>query len=166
MGYKPTLGGLKKAQEFLKLKGHLLPVFQMNIYDDGQLMGSCWMPGKGRTIPIDEAIRTYGVMCEVVDVQLSSEQGDAFVRFSSTLHASLFTGIEGVERGWDVVPEFHKDSPVDCGDFKNFRDSADGKAFMNLARWGKSAVSWLDRLEFSLFPESYGREIFHEYRAG
>ena len=76
MGYKPTLGGLKKAQEFLKLKGHPLPIFQMDIYDGGQLVPFGWETGPGRTVSVDEAIREYGEMCEVVDVRLTNAVGD------------------------------------------------------------------------------------------
>ena len=157
MGYKPTLGGLKKAQEFLNLKGHPMPIFQMNIYDDGQLAGLRWAPGKGRTISIDEAIRKYGAMCEVVDVRLASEQGDKFVQFSSTTRVG-FTGMDAMERGWDAILEFHKGDPVDY-QFKDFMDS-DGNAFVNLARWGKATVSMLDRIKFRLFPKRYANEIF------
>lgn len=154
MGYKPTLGGLKKAQEFLKLKGHpTMPIFQMNIYDDGKLVGLRWAPGKGRTISIDKAIRKYGAMCEMVDVRLTNKQGDKFIQFSSTTRVGLYTGIRAKENGWDVMIEFHYK-------FKDFMDSNDGKAFVNLARWGKATVSMIDRLKFRFFPKQYATEVF------
>ena len=158
MGYKPTLGGLKKAQEFLNLKGHSMPIFQMNIYEDGQLAGLRWAPGKGRTISIDEAIRKYGAMCEVVDVRMTNEQGDKFVQFSSNTRVGMFTGMDAMERGWDAILEFHKGDPVDY-QFKNFMDS-DGNAFVNLARWGKATLTMLDRIKFRFFPKRYAAEVF------
>jgi hypothetical protein len=158
MGYKPTLGGLKKAQEFLNLKGHSMPIFQMNIYDDGQLAGLRWMPGKGRTISIDEAIRKYGAMWEVVDVRMTNEQGDKFVQFSSNIRVGMFTGMDAMERGWDALLEFHKGDPVDY-QFKDFMDSY-GNAFVNLARWGKAKLTMLDRIKFRFFPKSYATEVF------
>ena len=159
MGYKPTLGGLKKAQEFLNLKGYPMPIFQMNIYDDGQLAGLRWAPGKGRTISIDEAIRKYGAMCEVVDVRMTNEQGDKFVQFSSNTRVGMFTGIDAMERELDVLLEFHEGDPVDY-QFKDFMDSNDGTAFVNLARWGKATLTMLDRIKFRLFPKSYANEVF------
>jgi hypothetical protein len=159
MGYKPTLGGLKKAQEFLNLKGHPMPIFQMNIYDDGQLAGLRWAPGKGRTISIDEAIRKYGAMCEVVDVRLANEQGDKFIQFSDTTRVGVFTGMNAMENGWDAILEFHKGDPVDY-QFKDFMDSADGTTLVNLTQWGKAAVSMLDRIKFRFFPKRYASEIF------
>ena len=159
MGYKPTLGGLKKAQEFLNLKGHPMPIFQMNIYDDGQLAGLRWAPGKGRTISIDEAIRKYGATCEMVDVRLTNEQGDKFVQFSDTTRCGMFTGMSAMENGWDVILEFHKGDPVDY-QFKDFMNSGDGNAFVNLARWGKATISMLDRIKFRLFPKRYATEVF------
>lgn len=159
MGYKPTLGGLKKAQEFLDLKGHPMPIFQMNIYDDGQLAGLRWAPGKGRTISIDEAIRKYGAMCEMVDVRLASEQGDKFVQFSDTTRCGMFTGMSAIDNGWDVILEFHKGDLVDY-QFKDFMDSNDDNAFVNLARWGKATISVVGRIKFRLFPKRYANEIF------
>lgn len=160
MGYKPTLGGLKKAQEFLNLKGHSMPIFQMNIYDDGKLAGLRWVPGKGRTISIDEAICKYGAMCEVVDVRLANEQGDKFVQFSDTVHCGMFTGMSAMDNGWDVILEFHRGDPVDY-QFKDFMNSNDdGNALVNLARWGKATISMLDRIKFRFFPERYANEVF------
>lgn len=153
MGYKPTLGGLKKAQEFLNLKGYSMPIFQMNIYDDGQLAGLRWAPGKGRAISIDEAIRKYGAMCEVVDVRLTNEQSDKFVQFSSATRVGMFTGMNAMKNGWDAIPEFDYQ-------FKAFMDSNDGTTFVNLARWGKATLTMLDRIKFYLFPKRYANEVF------
>lgn len=159
MGYKPTLGGLKKAQEFLRKKGYSLPIFQTNIYDDGQLAGLRWMPGNGRTISIDEAIHKYGEMCEVEDVRLANEQGDKCIQFSRITRAGMYTGLCAKESGWDVIMEFRIGDPPDY-QFKDFINSADGIAFVSLARWGKASASMLDRIGFSLFPKHYARKNF------
>lgn len=153
MGYKPTLGGLKKAQEFLRSKGYPMPVFHMNIYDGGKFTGMRWTLGKGRKISIDEAIREYGAMCEVVDVRLANERGDKFVLFSSTTRVGMVTGFAAMENGWDVVLEFH--NPVD-DPFKKLMATY-GKAFLNLARWGKAEVSTFDRIKFRLYPKHYAK---------
>lgn len=159
MGYKPTLGGLKKAQEYLSLKGYPMPVFQMDIYEDGRMVGLRMAPGKGRTVSIDKAILKYGAMCEMMDVRLSTEQGDKFVQFSEALKCGMFTGMSALENGWDVLLEWHGGIPVDF-EFKDFMDSSDGRAFVNLARWGKTTPSFLDRIKFHLFPKHYAAEVF------
>ncbi|OHA91297.1 MAG: hypothetical protein A2758_02435 [Candidatus Zambryskibacteria bacterium RIFCSPHIGHO2_01_FULL_49_18] len=156
MGYKPTLGGLKKAQEFLHLKGHPMPIFQMDIYEDGQRDGLIWTPGKGRTIPIDEAIGRFGAMYEVADIRLTNKQGGKFVQFTN--NTRLINGLEWEEVGWDAIPEFHYGNPVDHR-FKDFTVLY-GTTFVNLARWGKVNVTILDRIKFRLFPKRYASEIF------
>lgn len=155
-GYKPTLGGLKKAQEFLAFKGYPMPIFQMNIYDDGQQVSERWIPGKGRTIPIQEAIDKYGAACEVVNVRLTNEQGDKFIQFSDINRVGLSAGLYEAGRDWDVRLEFHKGDDK----FKDFMDSRDGLTFSDLARWGKPRPSLLDQIKLSLFPKRYAVEIF------
>lgn len=155
MGYKPTLGGLRIAQEFLCLMGFPLPVFQMDIFDDGENAELRWVPGKGQTIPIDEAIRKFGAKREVTNVRLANEQGDKFVVFSSLTHVGMFTAKDAMDHGWDVVLEFHQDHR-----FKNFMDSENGQVFLNLARWGKSWPTILDRIIFQLFPGYYASKVF------
>ncbi len=39
-------------------------------------------------------------------------------------------------------------------------DSADGAAFVKLARWGKPRPSILDRIKFYLFLTRYAAEVF------
>ncbi|MBI3572046.1 hypothetical protein HY091_00725 [Candidatus Kaiserbacteria bacterium] len=158
VGYKPTLGGLKKAQEFLNFKGYPMPIFQMNIYADGQLAGLRWAPGRGRTVSIDEAIRKYGATCEMVDVRLTNARNDKFVQFSDAVHCGIFTCMSARENGWDVILEFHKGDPVDY-EFKDFMD-LNGDAFVKLARWGKAAPSMLDRIKFRFFSKRYAAEMF------
>lgn len=156
MGYKPTLGGLKKAQEFLDLKGILLPVFEMDIYRDGTRVAFRWAPGKGRIISIDDAIQKYGAGCEVVDVRFTDERGDSSIVFSDNARIGMFSGIDARESGWDAIVEYHSHNHS----IEDFMDSADGTAFVKLARWGKPKPSILDRLKFYLFPTRYAAEVF------
>lgn len=159
MGYKPTLGGLKKAQEFLSSKGYPMPTFQMNIYDDGKDVGPRWKPGKGRTISINEAIRKYGAMCEVVDVRLTNDKGDKSIHFSDNSRVGIMTCLAAIDRGWDALPEFNYGKPIDYR-FKDFMESPDGTAFLILSRWGKTTISILDRIKFRLFPKRYATRVF------
>ncbi|MEN9558130.1 MAG: hypothetical protein RL141_499 [Candidatus Parcubacteria bacterium] len=159
MDYRPTLGGLKKAQEFLSSKGHPMPIFQMDIYEDGEHVGTRWVPGKGRVISIDEAIRQYGAMREVVDVRLANEQGDTFVQFSHIARVSVMMGIRAIQDSWGAIPEFYQDEATDRS-FIEFMDSPDGTTFLSLARWGKAAPTILDRLTFLFFPKRYARATF------
>jgi hypothetical protein len=158
MGYKPTLGGLKKAQKFLSSKGYPMPIFQMNIYDDGKETDSRWKPGKGRTISIDEAIRKYGAMYEVVDVRLTNNKRDKSIQFSDKSHFDIMTAIAAIDDGYDALPEFNYGKPIDYR-FKDFMAS-NNTVFLILSRWGKKTISILDRIKFRLFPESYATKVF------
>ena len=156
--YKPTLGGLKKVQEFLDQNGRSLPIFQMNIHDVEHLAGRRRFPGQGRMITIDEAIRKYGAMYEMVDVRLANEQGDKFIQFNSLDNAGLLAVAYAIENLLEVTIERHMGDPMDH-EFKDFLDS-NGRRLMKLARWGKMKVSVCDWLKFHFFPKCYSTEVF------
>lgn len=155
MGYKPTLGGLKKAQGFLESKGWAMPIFQTDIYSTFQMEGMRQVPVGGQTVSLDEAIQEHGAACRVMDVQLMDEGGEAFVRFSDITHFGVGTMQEAMLYGWDVKVEFHKEDK-----FKGFMDSADGSRLVNIARWGKPTVSVLGRIMFFLCPRAYAAYVF------
>lgn len=157
--YKPTLGGLKKVQEFLDLNGRSLPIFQMNIHDDEHLAGRRRFPGQGRTITIDEAIRKYGAMYNVVDVRLANEQGDKFIQFNSLKNDNRYLAVaSAIENLTEVTIECHMGDPMDH-EFKDFLDS-NGRRLMKLARWGKMKVSVCDWIKFHFFAKRYSTEVF------
>lgn len=156
---EPTLGGLKKAQEFLALKGFPMPIFQMDIYSDYQLAGLRRVPGKGRTISIDEAICKYGAMHEVVDVRLTNKKGNKFVSFSWYEHFGYSYHRDAMMNGNIVIVEFHKGNPMDYK-FNDFMNSNDVDVLLNLACWGKPKLTMLDRIKIRFFPKRYAAEVY------
>ena len=79
--YKPTLGGLKKLQQFMEKNFYPMPIFQIDILHDYRAVGGKRELGKGEKVSINEAIRKQGVNCRVIDVRLASESGDRFIQF-------------------------------------------------------------------------------------
>lgn len=149
MQYKPTLGGLKKAQEFFNVKGFPMPIFEMYVdatFEEGKITST-----KGRVISIDEAIKEHGAICEVTDVRLVNVRGDKFINFVG-LRPPLcdpFTAYTSAYNGWGVLIRFCKDPA-----FGKFMNSKDGKKAMDLARWGKRP-NILDRIKFRFLPNQY-----------
>lgn len=162
MGYKPTLGGLKKAQEFLDQKGLKMPVFQTDIYEGGSFAVGGWVPGTGQTADLDEAIRTHGPLHEVRDVRLGNAQKDGFILFSDWTRAGFVTAMQAKDDGWDVLigAYVNKANQALYEQLKAFLDSGDGAAFVSIARWGKPNVTLLDKLKFRFMPKSYSDEVF------
>lgn len=157
MGYKPTLGGLKKAQEFLAFKGYPLPVFQTDIYEHGEWLYIRFVPGKGQAASIDEAIRKQGSMREVVDVRLTTERGDRALVFSDIKYVGR-ADIYELGGRYDALMEF--DASGSDPSFERFMKSENGGVIENLARWGKETVTWFDRIKFHFFPRRYARKVF------
>jgi len=163
MGYKPTLGGLKKAQEFLKKNGYPMQIFQTNIYDEkheeavyGELTRE--IPDNGQTISIDEAIRKHGAIQRMMDVQLTNEKGNLFIRFSHHHHLMILDDRMAQYGFLKAVLEY----PTDNSSFNEFIESNNNwKIVNNLARWGKEEPSISDKIKFRLFPQSYAAKIFN-----
>ncbi|MFA6338608.1 MAG: hypothetical protein WCW87_00920 [Candidatus Paceibacterota bacterium] len=159
MGYRPTLGGLKKAQEFLSLNGFPLPFFRIHIYNDSKHEVAEPLPIKGTTVSIDEMIRKYGPLQKVVDVRLSNEKGDKAVLFIRIDRAGLKIGKNEKKKDLDAVPKFWYGDPVD-DQFKNFMCSVNGDLFLNIAQWGKSMPTMFELFKFRFFPKRYATKVF------
>ncbi len=156
MGYKPTLGGLKKAQEYLAGKGSPMPVFQMEVF--AEEMRDPLIPWYGRTIPIQEAIKKYGPLHEVVHVRISSEDGERSVHFRGICHLPVFKAQSAMEGGEDCAVEFSakNTNPVDL----EVKKLVDDHTFMNIARFGKPDPSFIDLLMFRFCPVCYANKVF------
>lgn len=157
MGYKPTLGGLKKAQEYLTANGFPMPIFQMDIFDDGKYLGlGVKEAGQGRTIAIEEAIEKFGSANEVVDVKLSSTDAKRYIQFASSEHCGFMTGLDAMQNGMDCLIQV----PTKDYELRDFLSSKDGRRVVNVARWGKQKPSLFDRVKFTLFRHRYAEEVF------
>lgn len=159
MGYKPTLGGLKKAQGFLSSKGYPMPILQMNSYSFGKLEDSKHVPVDVDTVSIDEMIETHGSMHEVVDVRITNKKGDKFIQFIDTAHLGERDGKDARGEGFDVIIESNKDDSGDA-QFINFMNSDAISEFMFFARWGKLNLTKLEWLKFCCLPKLYADEVF------
>lgn len=151
MGYKPTLGGLKVLQNYLKNTGFDTPVFKIGIYEDATPHPFHDMPGEGTTKSLDELIRMYGPKKEILDCRLESDNKNFFLQFTALCHVGQFTAIRAKEEGEDCIIEIAKNKSF--GDFME----KDCETILNLARWGKEKVNFMDELKWFFgyyqFPE-------------
>ncbi|OGZ19964.1 MAG: hypothetical protein A2626_00835 [Candidatus Nealsonbacteria bacterium RIFCSPHIGHO2_01_FULL_38_55] len=156
MKRKPTLGGLKKVQEFLKSKGHAMPIVQMGIYDDYQLVGGPATlrrePGKGKNVSLNELINALSPMHRVINVRLANEYGGAFIEFSERRNATSALELMGsAGEGQDkVVVEYSA----------ALRELFISDDVMELAQWGKVAPSLFERFIFYASPSLYAKKVF------
>lgn len=116
MGYKPTLGGLKIAQEYLKKEGYPLPVFQINIYSGKEVGGYLGpirqTPTNGQTASIDDLIREHGKMHQMEDVRLTDETGTNYIQFSNFKHLSCFHATMAAYANLKAVLEWPPEGPL------------------------------------------------------
>lgn len=127
---KPTLGGLRKAREFLYLRWIDLPEFEHSLtYDVGK-------DYYGKSASLDELIDIHGPLHEMHDVRLMSNEGQHFAMF---VFADVVT-FDGKTQ-WQISTE-------------------DRRTVDNLARYGMRKPSWRDRMRFSYFPHQYAAEVF------
>ncbi len=145
MGYKPTLGGLKKAQYFLWENGFDLPIFQMHIYDKVLIEE-----------PIDTAIEKYGAHHKVVNVCLTNKSFESFIVFSSLQYSDAAQVQDAKVSNWSVVISCNKKDTA----LENFWKSDNGNILMNLIIWGRPNPSFLDRILCCLFPKKYWAGLF------
>jgi len=155
MGYKPTLGGLKKAQEFLKSHGYDLPVIKLNAYNNCRTEDGQKFPGGGFTVRIEEEIRLRGALTEVDDVLITDEKERIFVGFVSLRHLGTLQRYAYIDANMDVAVS---PSQYDYQWGVFLRDKC--AKFVRIARWGKARVSILDRIKFRYFPKWYADEAF------
>lgn len=155
MGCKPTLGGLKKAQEFLRLRGYPMPILKVNVRRCA-LISESW-DVKGMGISLDDAIRKYGPMREVVNVALISECGKRLLLFVSNKRLPFSYTWRPMARGWSTTLFYSRGNPQ-FADFITSKE--DGKIFVNLVRWGKPEVTIHDRAKFRFSPERYAIDVF------
>jgi len=157
--YRPTLGGIKKLQDFLAIHGHPMPHFQMNTYDDpvfNERRGEPIVYGGRRIIlPIDQAIQELGVMCEVLDVRVISEDRSCYLDFVNSEHLSPFVALEAYMNNSDCA-ERYVCNGVECAKFYE----TNRMNIWNLARYGKAKPSFVDRWRFSHRPERYRQLVF------
>lgn len=155
MNNMPTIGGLKKTMEYLKSNGFDLSRLQMRIYDDGRSAGHPQLgsiPGKGKEISIRQAIEEQGISAEVIDVRLSSEEGERSIAFVQPWHCDIFINFEA---GGDCVILFSRNDAA----FEEFIRSHQ-KEIQAISRWGKPKPTIFDRCLFSLLPWCYFRLAF------
>jgi hypothetical protein len=109
LGYRPTIGGLEKLQEFLDGYGFLLPNFYMDVRGSGRSESLPDEDISKKMISFDEAKRRYGAEAEVVDVRLANEDGSSYIQFSSPTNYGIFTALISKVLGMSVVVETHED---------------------------------------------------------
>lgn len=161
MLHKPTLGGLRKVQEFFSANGYPLDFFQTDIYKGGQFLGpGGWKASDGITQPLKElGIERLGE--EVEDVRLTNlpEKTDhtLFIQFSSLAHLPLYMGMHCQDQGLAVSLETstEKASP----EFAAFVRANSGR-IMSLAIWGKESPSRIDKIRFNLTRKRYAEQVF------
>lgn len=160
MGHKPTLGGLKRAQDFLSLRGFPLPTVKVNVRLNRILLNDLrWDATRTRSISLSNVIAKRGPMYEIVNVGLVSEYGDRFLLFVSNAYVPPYLAKQSRGRGWDTFL-FISRGDHRFVDFVNSEE--DGAILVNLVRWGKPEVTMRDRIRFRLSPGVYATEVFPE----
>ena len=149
MGYRPTLGGLKKLQVFLEANRFPVPIIKTDVYKTGASWGLQWSPGAGAVISLEEYIRTHGKMYLADDICLTSEDNSRLLLFST----SVESGCRLLEREAHIVFLCRGSS-----EFCQFIESSD--VVYNLARFGKTKVNIFDRLAFFCNPKRYSKKVF------
>lgn len=135
-GYKPTLGGLQKLQEYLKENGFDLPVFQINIYKEGRRGAfGTWTHGGGESILVEDAIQLYGTKHEVTNIALASPGLEKYFLISDLGHSGSTSETEALTNGFACTIGFCPASSVDPR-FAQFLELNFTK-ILEIARWGK-----------------------------
>lgn len=146
----PTLGGLKKLQEFLEKQGFPMPVFAMDIYRDKRRATSeigeptsGWTAGKGMVVSLIDEIKTHGPLHGVIDVQLTNQGGNKFVRFSNPAWWGGLVCARAIVDDDNVFVSSHRGD----SDFNQFfGELCKTSGFSNLLKYGKVKPSLRDRI--------------------
>lgn len=138
---KVTLGGLGELQRRLESHGHYLSVFKEDIYGGG-----------GFATSLDLAIRSRGAGRRVINVELADSRGNKILKFSQARHVE-----KSVSPPKSCILLLSSNNP----DFTELIRSTKSEIY-ELARWGKTAPSVLDKLLFRLLPRVYAARAFAE----
>lgn len=165
MNYKiPTLGGLKKLQEFFAANGFPLPTFQTNIYDgqhpsEVSLCTPAIPPEDARTVSIDDMLARFGPLHEINDVILLGERGG--IQFSDTTHflTPVMIGIIQ-DAGWGCYLQIIGTVENDDWEFEDFINSLSNEDIMSIAHFGKRKPSIRDKFLLYISPIRYAQKTF------
>lgn len=166
MNYKmPTLGGLKKLQEFFATNGFPLPTFQTNIYDGQRLSGiylctPATPPEDARTVSLDDELVQFGPLHEINDIRLLGENGRG-IQFSDTAHFFAAATTEIIHAaGWGCHLSIMGTTKNDDWEFEDFINSLSNEDIMSIAHFGKRKPSIRDKFLLYISPIRYAQKTF------
>jgi hypothetical protein len=140
---KPTLGGLKKLQQFMGKNGYPMPVFQTDIFQDGMVKGKFLLDG-GEKVSIDEEIRKQGAGFKIINVRLTDEKGKRFIQFIDPILYSNYIFLPIYFRRINADLQFSEGKTEDEKSFTDFLN-AQHDAIFEIAFWGKENPSVMDK---------------------
>ena len=143
MAFYPTLGGVKNAQEFLRLHGFPMPFFLLNPFtrfpheskQTRENFEESW-----RKMSLVNMIRQRGFMFQVHCARLADDDG-RFVQIIGDLALMESSGAPG-------------------DPFYDFLESYRGSQVFNIMHWGKAEPTGRDWFMFRFQPAAYAYENF------
>lgn len=156
----PTLGGLKKAQDFLVSNGFAVKA-KTGVYDNDKLGDfhidtfRCMTP-----IPFERAIHDFGLTAEIENARLEFEDGRQLAQFIGlTSLDDMMMAVILIERGVRCLLELNETN-MEFG--RLAEDPSFLPRFLNTCVYGKPNLSLRDKIMLKYFPKHWAKKVFGE----